>query len=294
MSTPRWLWAWLLCGLLAWPLLGLAQPLQAIPPLSARVIDQTATLTESQRQALEDKLAAFERERGSQVVVLLLRTTAPEDIFSYTQRLGDAWKIGRKEVGDGVLLVVAKDDRTLRIATAKAVEGAIPDLMASRIIEGAITPRFKQGDFAGGLDAGVDQILARLKGEALPLPSAQAKAGPGTNWEELLIFIGLAAPVIIRVLRGILGRTLGSLVATGIVGGIVWSFTGSLFIALAAALLAGVMGLLMARLPTRGGGSGPGGPGGGWGGGSGGRGGGGGFSSGGGGNFGGGGASGRW
>ncbi|MDD2729860.1 TPM domain-containing protein [Malikia sp.] len=294
MSTLRWLWAWLLCSLLAWPLPGLAQPLQAIPPLSARVIDQTATLTEPQRRALEDKLAAFERERGSQVVVLLLRTTAPEDIFSYTQRLGDAWKIGRKEVGDGVLLVVAKDDRTLRIATAKAVEGAIPDLMASRIIEAVITPRFKQGDFAGGLDAGVDQILARLKGEALPLPSAQAKAGPGTNWEELLIFIGLAAPVITRVLRGILGRTLGSLVATGIVGGIVWSFTGSLFIALAAALLAGVMGLLMARLPTRGGGSGPGGPGGGWGGGSGGRGGGGGFSSGGGGNFGGGGASGRW
>ena len=294
MSTLRWLWAWLLCSLLAWPLPGLAQPLQAIPPLSARVIDQTATLTEPQRQALEDKLAAFERERGSQVVVLLLRTTAPEDIFSYTQRLGDAWKIGRKEVGDGVLLVVAKDDRTLRIATAKAVEGAIPDLMASRIIEAVITPRFKQGDFAGGLDAGVDQILARLKGEELPLPSAQTKAGPGTNWEELLIFIGLAAPVITRVLRGILGRTLGSLVATGIVGGIVWSFTGSLFIALGAALLAGVMGLLMARLPTRSGGSGPGGPGGGWGGGSGGRGGGGGFSSGGGGNFGGGGASGRW
>lgn len=297
--TPvlRWFWAWLLCGLLAWSPAGLAQSLQAIPVLSARVIDQTATLSEPQRRALEDKLAAFEHERGSQVVVLLVRTTAPEDIVSYTQRLGDAWKIGRKEVGDGVLLVVAKDDRQLRIATAKAVEGAIPDLMASRIIEGAITPRFRQGDFAGGIDAGVDQILARLKGEELPLPGAKAAAGQGINWEELLIFIGLAAPVITRVLRGVLGRTLGSLVATGIVGGIVWSFTGSLFIALAAALLAGVMSLLMARLPSRDGGSGPGGPrgpGGGWGGGSGGRGGGGGFSSGGGGNFGGGGSSGRW
>jgi uncharacterized protein len=295
--TPalRWIWCWLLCGLLAWPLAGLAQSLQPIPPLSARVIDQTATLTDAQRRALEDKLAAFERERGSQIVVLLLRTTAPEDITDYTQRLGDAWKIGRKEVGDGVLLVVAKDDRTLRIATAKAVEGAIPDLIAHRIIDGAITPRFKQGDFYAGLDAGVDQILARLKGEELPLPPAQAAAGQGVNWEELLIFIGLAAPVITRVLRGILGRTLGSLAATAIVGGIAWSFTGSIFIALAAALLAGVMGLLMARLPSRGGGSGPGGPGrgGGWGGGSG-RGGGGGFSSGGGGNFGGGGSSGRW
>jgi len=297
--TPalRGIWLWLLCGLLAWPLAALSQPLQPIPPLSARVIDQTATLTDSQRRALEDKLAAFERERGSQVVVVLVRTTAPEDIADYTQRLGDAWKIGRKGVGDGVLLVVAKEDRRLRIAPAKAVEGAIPDLMASRIIDGAITPRFKQGDFAGGIDAGVDQILARLKGEELPLPAVEAASGQGVDWEELLIFIGLAAPVITRVLRGILGRTLGSLVATGIVGGIAWSFTGSLFIALAAALLAGVMGLLMARLPSRGGGSwpgGPGGPGGGWGGGSGGRGGGGGFSSGGGGNFGGGGSSGRW
>ena len=301
------IWLWLLCGLLAWPLAGLAQSLQPIPPLSARVIDQTATLTDSQRRALEDKLAAFERERGSQVVVLLVRTTAPEDIADYTQRLGDAWKIGRKAVGDGVLLVVAKDDRTLRIATAKAVEGAIPDLIAHRIIDGAITPRFKQGDFHAGLDAGVDQILARLKGEELPLPPAQAAAGQGVNWEELLIFIGFAAPVISRVLRGILGRTLGSLAATGIVGGIAWSFTGSIFIALAAALVAGLMGLLMARLPRGGGGGGGGGgsgSGGGWGGGSGGgfssgsssrdSDGGGGFSSGGGGNFGGGGSSGRW
>lgn len=305
--TPalRGIWCWLLCGLLAWPLAGLTQSLQPIPPLSARVIDQTATLTEPQRRALEDKLAAFERERGSQVVVLLVRTTAPEDIADYTQRLGDAWKIGRQAVGDGVLLVVAKDDRTLRIATAKAVEGAIPDLIAHRIIDGAITPRFKQGDFYAGLDAGVDQILARLKGEELPLPQAQAAAGQGVNWEELLIFIGFAAPVISRVLRGILGRTLGSLAATGIVGGIAWSFTGSIFIALAAALVAGLMGLLMARLPRGGGGGGGGsGSGGGWGGGSGGgfssgsssrdSDGGGGFSSGGGGNFGGGGSSGRW
>ncbi len=286
----RGIWLWLLCGLLAWPLAGLAQSLQPIPPLSARVIDQTATLTEAQRRALEDKLAAFERERGSQVVVLLLRTTVPEDIADYTQRLGDAWKIGRKEVGDGVLLVVAKDDRTLRIATAKAVEGAIPDLIAHRIIEGAITPRFKQGEFYAGLDAGVDQILARLKGEELPLPDA-GQATPGTDWQELLIFLGFAAPIIAAVLRSMLGRLLGSLVATAVVGGLVWAFTASLWIALAAALLAGVMSLFMARLPSRGGGPGPGG---GWGSGGGSGGSSGGFSSGGGGNFGGGGSSGRW
>jgi uncharacterized protein len=294
-AVLRWIQAWLLCGLLAWPLAGLAQPLQPIPQLSARVIDQTATLDAAQRQALEDKLAAFERERGSQVVVVLVRTTAPEDIFGYTQRLGEAWKIGRQGVGDGVLLVVAKDDRALRIATAKAVEGAIPDVIAGRIIEQVITPRFRQGDFAGGLDAGVEQILARLKGEELPLPGAQAEAGQDVNWQELLIFAFVALPLVSAVLRRVLGRGLGSLAAAGIAGTLAWWFTASLLIALGAALIAGILSLLGLRFPSGRGGGGRGG-GGGFGGGGFGGGGrsGGGFSSGGGGNFGGGGASGRW
>ncbi len=294
-AVLRWTWVWLLCGLLAWPLAGSAQPLQAIPPLSARVIDQTGTLAAEQRQALEDKLAAFERERGSQVVVVIVATTAPEDIFSYTQRLGDAWKIGRREVGDGVLLVVARDDRALRIATAKAVEGAIPDVIAGRIIEQVITPRFRQGDFAGGLDAGAEQILARLKGEALPLPAAGA-ADDG-DWTGLLVFLLVALPLISTVLRRLLGRALGGLASGAVVAGLVWDFTGLLWLTVAAALAAALLSLLLPGLPLRGGGGGgPGGPGG-WGGGPGGGfggGSGGGFSSGGGGNFGGGGASGRW
>lgn len=294
-AVLRWIQAWMLCGLLAWPLAGLAQPLQPIPPLGARVIDQTGTLDATQRQALEDKLAIFERERGSQVVVLLVRTTAPEDIFGYTQRLGDAWKIGRKEVGDGVLLVVAKDDRALRIATAKAVEGAIPDVIAGRIIEQVITPRFRQGDFAGGLDAGVDQILARLRGEELPLPAA-GPAADESDWIGLLVVLFVALPLITTVLRRILGRLLGGLASGGVVAALVWDFTGLLWLAGAAALVAAVLALLLPSLPLRGG-RGPRGPGG-WGGGPGGGGfgggSGGGFSSGGGGNFGGGGSSGRW
>ena len=111
-----------------------------VPPLTAHVIDQTGTLSAADRAALNDKLTRFERERGSQVVVLVLHTTQPEDITAYTQRLGDAWKLGRPGVGDGVLLVVAKDDRRMRIATAKAVEGALPDLLASRIIDQVIAP----------------------------------------------------------------------------------------------------------------------------------------------------------
>jgi uncharacterized protein len=282
-------WIWLLGLLLAWPLAGSAQSLQPIPALSARVIDLTATLTGPQRQALEGKLAAFERERGSQVVVVIVATTAPEDIFGYTQRLGDAWKIGRREVGDGVLLVVARDDRALRIATAKAVEGAIPDVIAGRIIEQVITPRFRQGDLAGGIDAGVDQILARLKGEALPLPAAGAADG---DWTGLLVFLLVALPLISTVLRRILGRALGGLASGAVVAGLVWDFTGLLWLTAAAALAAALLSLLLPSLPLRGGpggGGGPGGPGGGGFGGSGG-----GFSSGGGGNFGGGGASGRW
>lgn len=291
----RWIQAWLLCGLLAWPLAGLAQPLQAIPSLGARVIDQTGTLAAAQRQALDDKLAAFERERGGQVVVVIVATTAPEDIADYTQRLGDAWKIGRREVGDGVLLVVAKDDHRLRIATAKAVEGAIPDVIAGRIIEQVITPRLRQGDFAGGLDAGVDQILARLRGEELPLPAASPAADEG-DWIGLLIFLCVALPLISTVLRRILGRLLGGLASGGVVAALVWDFTGLLWLAVVAALAAAVLSLLLPSLPSRGG-RGSGGPGG-WGGGPGGGGfgggSGGGFSSGGGGNFGGGGASGRW
>ena len=294
-AVLRWIQAWMLCGLLAWPLAGLAQPLQPIPPLGARVIDQTGTLDAAQRQALEDKLAIFERERGSQVVVLLVRTTAPEDIFGYTQRLGDAWRIGRKEVGDGVLLVVAKDDRALRIATAKAVEGAIPDVIAGRIIEQVITPRFRQGDFAGGLDAGVDQILARLRGEELPLPAAGPTADE-SDWIGLLVVLFVALPLITTVLRRILGRLLGGLASGGVVAALVWDFTGLLWLAGVAAVAAAVLALLLPSLPLRGG-RGPRGPGG-WGGGPGGGGfgggSGGGFSSGGGGNFGGGGSSGRW
>lgn len=290
----RWI-AWV-CLVLVW----LTLPAFAqvpVPPLTARVMDQTGTLTAAQRQALDDKLAAFERERGSQVVVLMVPTTQPEDITDFTQRLGDAWKIGRRDVGDGVLLVVAKDDRRMRIATAKAVEGALPDLLARRIIDQAIAPQFRQGDYAAGLNAGADMILAALRGENLPLPEQQGSLSDEEGmWVDLLVFLGIAVPLIGAVLRRILGSRLGSVVAGGAVGFIAWNITGLLWIGIAAGLFAVLMSLFIAQLPAvpaTGRGSRHGGWGGGhggWGGGSGG----GGFSSGGGGNFGGGGASGGW
>ena len=291
----RWLATlalWLCAGLAA------AQGLQPVPELRARVMDQTGTLDAAALAAIEAKLAAFEQSRGSQVVVLMVATTAPEDIADYTQRLGDAWKIGRKEVGDGVLFVIAKDDRRMRIATAKTLEGAIPDLMARRILDQAVTPAFRSGDYAGGIQAGVDQILARISGEDLPLPEAST-AKDGFEPMDLLVFIVFAVPIIASVLRGIFGNRFGSLLTGLGVGGMAWLFTAVLWIAIGAGLLGMLAALFMQFLPTtptsgRGGRGGWGGPTGGFGGGGGFGSGGGGFGSGGGGNFGGGGASGNW
>ena len=278
-----------------------AQNLQAIPALNARVIDTSGTLDAAQTQALEAKLTAFEKARGAQIVILMVPTTLPEDITDYTQRVGDAWKIGRKDIGDGLLLIVAKNDRTVRIGTSKTLEGAIPDLAARQIIANAITPRFKQGDFAGGLNAAADQIMARITGENLATPDADRGAGskPGFRWMDMALFLFFAVPIGARMLSGVLGRKLGAVVTGVGVGGLAWLFTSSLLLAGAA----GVIGLVFALVASLGslgglgglGGSGRGGfGGGGFGGGGGGGGGSGGFSSGGGGNFGGGGASGNW
>ena len=279
-----------------------------VPDLTARVIDQTGTLDAIQRKGLEEKLAAFEQKKGSQMVVLIVPTTQPEDIASYANRIGNAWKIGRKDVGDGILVVVAKNDHKVRIEVAKTLEGAVPDLAASQIIETAMLPRFRSDDYAGGLQAAVDQLISRVTGEALPAPpppaQAQHRGGGkgGFDWFDLAIFLFFAVPIAGGVLRGILGRKLGSLVTGGGVGFIAMLLTSSVLVA----GIAGVIALLFSFLSGGGdgmlggrrggpmifpGGFGGGGGGGGWGGGGGG---GGGFSSGGGGDFGGGGASGSW
>lgn len=302
----RWLPRCLLAlGLMGGVALALAQGLVPVPALSARVIDQTATLDAASVAALEARLAAFEQSQGSQVVVLMVPTTAPEDIADFTQRVGDAWKIGRADVGDGVLFIIAKDDRRLRIATAKALEGAIPDLMARRILDSAVTPAFRQGDYAGGINAGVDQILARIRGEELPLPDASAARRPAGSadfeWMDALIFLVFAVPMLSGLLRGMFGNKLGTLLTGVGAGGLAWVLTSVFWVAIGAGLLGMLAALFLQFLPAAPlGGSGRGGRGGGWGGGGlggggfgGGRGGGG-FSSGGGGNFGGGGASGGW
>ena len=284
---------------LLWVAMASAQAVLPLPELRSRVIDQTGTLDPTQQAALESRLASFEAQRGTQIVVVLVPTTQPEDIADYTQRLGDAWKIGRQDVGDGVLFVVAKNDRRVRIATTKTLEGAIPDLVARRIIDQVVTPAFRLNDFAGGIGAGVDQIMARVTGENLPLPEAgSAPEDAGFAPMDLLIFLVFAVPMFSAVLRSLFGNKLGTLLTGASAGAIAWVLTAVVWIAVGAGLLAMLAALFFQMLPSmpssgrgrRGGDWG----GGGFGGGSHGGGSGGGFSSGGGGNFGGGGASGSW
>jgi uncharacterized protein len=293
---------WLAAMALAlWAAFGaVAQDLMPVPPLEGRVVDRTETLDSLQRQAMEQHLANVERDLGTQIVVLIVNSTLPEDIAAYAHRVADQWKLGRRDVGDGLLIVVAKSDRRIRIEVAKALEGAVPDLAARQIITETISPAFKRNDYAGGLNAAIDRLAARIKPEGLPAPDAQRGASgrsSGFDWEELAMFFFIAVPIAGAMLTGIFGRKLGALVTGGGAGALAWWFSASLLIAGVAGVIAlimvGVFGFGSAARGRRGGPPIIWGGGSGWGGG-GGSGGGGGFSSGGGGDFGGGGASGDW
>ncbi len=273
----------------------LAQPLQSVPALTARVIDQTGTLSAAQTEAIEARLRSLEEKSGSQVVVLMVPSTAPEDIAPYAHRVASDWKIGRKDVGDGLLIVIAKDDRRMRMEVARALEGAIPDLVAARIIDQQMAPFFRQNDYAGGILAAIDQVGARIAGEYLPAPSQQRSAADDVDLEGMAIFLFFGVMVIGPVIRRIFGNKFGSVLVGGATGLLAYLFTASLLLAGLAAVVALLLTLLSNS--TKGGGRGGGGPfigGGGFGGGRSGGFGGGGFRSGGGGSFGGGGASGRW
>ena len=294
-SAVLWLMA-LLGGMPA--SLALAQNVQTVPALSARVIDQTGTLRAEQLRAIESRLQAFEQAKGTQIVVLMVPTTAPEDIVDYTQRVADAWKIGRKEVGDGLLVIIAKNDRTLRIATSKTLEGAVPDLAARQVIDRAMTPRFREGDFAGGIEAGLDQLMALVRGEKLPEPQAASQStSDGSGWVGLLALFFFVVPPVARLLGLLIGRKAAALLIGTGVGALVWLVSASVLIGVGAALVASLFALASSlAVFRRQGGWGSHRHSGGWsmGSGSWSSGSSGGFRSGGGGDFGGGGASGRW
>ncbi|NTV94105.1 MAG: YgcG family protein [Thiobacillus sp.] len=257
-----------------------AEPV-AVPPLSTRVTDLTATLTVATKEAIEAKLADLEQRKGSQLAVLILPSTGGETIEQFGIRVAEAWKLGRKGVDDGILLLVAKDDRTLRIEVGYGLEGAIPDVVGKRVIEEIIVPRFKAGDFDGGVLAGVDSLIKLVDGEPLPEPVARPDSLPGSSIEDVLPVVMLFVFVGGGILRAIFGPLLGATLAGGVAFVGAWLLAGTFLVGLVVAVVVFFLTLVGV---SGGGGGGRGGFGSGRGGGF----------SGGGGSFGGGGASGRW
>jgi uncharacterized protein len=271
----------------------------AVPALTGRVVDLTGTLSGGAVSRIETKLAALENQKGSQVAVLIVPTTQPEEIEQYSIRVVEAWKLGRKGVDDGALLIVAKDDRRVRIEVGQGLEGALPDAIANRIVTETVTPHFRNGDYDGGIEKGVDKIISVINGEALPQPDKKWERHNGIG--NMLPFLLVIVFVLSGVLRAIFGRMFGSIATGGLTGGIVWLLSHVIPIGVGAGVLAFLFALVTGGART--GWSTGGGWGGGWGGGMGGFGGGGGGSfgggggggfSGGGGGFSGGGASGSW
>ncbi len=272
-------------------LIGSAQAEVAVPTLGQRVTDLTSTLDAAQTRALEAKLAAFEASKGSQIAILLVPSTQPETIEQFGIRVVDSWKLGRKGVDDGALLLVAKDDRKLRIEVGYGLEGALNDATAKRIVSEIIGPDFKRGEFYAGIDAGVDAIIKIVGGEPLPPPARAASLQSGSGSDNFGQLIGTGFVIFMVgniILRQLLGRLPSGLVVGGVIGALAWVMLLSVGWAVAAALVAFVLSILFgmgggASFPSVWGGGGWGG--GGFGGGGGGFGGGG---------FGGGGASGGW
>ena len=275
-----YLTAWLLVMLL----MAAAHAEVAVPPLNARVIDLTQTLTPQQQQAIARNLAELELLKGAQIAVLLVPSTEPETIEQYARRVLDEWKLGRKGIDDGALLLIAKDDRALRIETQYGLEGVIPDAIAKRIIAEDITPLFKRGDFYGGIEVGVLRMSRLVQGE--PLPPPREKSLSWASAQDFFPALLFGIFILGGFLRMLFGQLLGAGIAGAVIGGLLWFLMGTLTFAVIGAVIAFLFVLL-------GGGSGGGGMGG-WSNGGGNWSGGGGGFSGGGGMGGGGGASGRW
>jgi uncharacterized protein len=275
--------------------LGLLAQQVAVPPLQARVTDLTGTLSAEQIAQLEQKLAAFEARKGSQIAMLMLPSVKPESIEQYSIRVVEQWKLGRKGVDDGALLIVAKDDRELRIEVGRGLEGVLTDLIANRIVEDIIVPNFKAGEYYKGVSDGLDAIIRVADGEPLPPPApAPSKRWGGASGLESLLMIGFVLVFVVGgFLRAMFGRLPAALLVGGATGFIAMLIIASLTVGIIVGIVAFFVSLLIGAAGVGGRGyrrggwtPGPGGfGGGGWGGGG---------WSGGGGTFGGGGASGRW
>ena len=268
---------------------------QPIPKYDKRVIDLTATLSAEDESRIGARLKAFEAEKGAQIAVLIVGTTQPEAIFDYALRVAENWKIGRKGVDDGVLFLIAKNDRKMQILSGPGLQGALTDAMSKRIITEVVGPKFRAGEFAAGIEQGVEKMIGVLQGEALPPPVKKRVASSSVNYENFLVLGFVAALLIGPLLRTLMGRFVGASATGAVTGAAAWWLAGGMLFPVIAGVVIFVVVLMMGVMNFAGG---RGGRGGGWipGGFSGGGGGGSSdsFSGGGGGSFDGGGASGDW
>ena len=230
--------------------------LVAIPSLQTRVTDLTQTLTVDQQSQLEAKLKAFELEKGSQIAVLIVPSTQPEEIEQYSIRVVDAWKLGREKQDDGILILVAKNDHKMRIEVGQGLEGAIPDLIAKRVINEVMSPRFKQGDFYGGINNATDTLMGLVNGEKLAPPPPKANH-VNMGFDNSLALFVIGCMVVGAFLSSILGRFFGAGATAGIIGGISWFILGALGTSIFVGIMAFVFTLIMPYIfdATRGGGT---------------------------------------
>lgn len=224
------------CAMLLFASYNVHAELVPVPALQTRVTDLTQTLTPEQKSQLETKLAAFEQQKGSQIAVLIVPTTAPEAIEQYSIRVTDAWKLGRAKQDDGVLVLVAKDDHKMRIEVGYGLEGAIPDLIAKRIITEIMVPSFKQGDFYGGINNATDKLIGLVSGEQLPAPSP-SKLNSDDLW-NMLYWLLIGGFIVGGILRAIFGNFLGGVLNGGVIGLLVWWIGGGVFVAIALGVVA--------------------------------------------------------
>jgi uncharacterized protein len=220
----------ILALLVCWAFAALADV--AVPPLTGRVVDQTGTLSSGDIATLTQTLRDFEARKGSQIAVLIVPTTEPETIEQYSIRVAEAWKIGRRKIDDGALLVIAKNDHKLRIEVGYGLEGVLTDVTSRRIIDEQIAPKFKAGDFAGGVTAGIDRMIRVVDGEPLPAPAPEASHGQDFDWISFLNpfnpFTIFGVFAVGAALRHLLGRLLGSVATGGVVAALVWYLVGSI------------------------------------------------------------------
>jgi len=228
----------LLCGFLVG-----ASAQIIVPPVPGRVIDQTGTLTTSEINTLSQTLAQFDAKKGTQFAVLIVKSTAPESIEQTALRVAEQWKLGRKKIDDGAILLIAKNDRAVRIEVGYGLEGALNDATSKRIIEQFITPEFRNGNYFAGINAGIQQMIRIADGEPLP-PVAAANDGAPSDSLRFAPVLFMLALAVGMVMRSFMGHALASVVTGGAVTVLAWVIAGSLFFAVIAGIFAFILTLL--------------------------------------------------